>query len=980
MEESHWKSDSAASASKSLGSLVQINSIAIDISSAMEEIESPAHEHFSIRGFVAEMRKKDWKACSPFASERNDIDLVDNLPPLFVPKFRWWQCSNCIPDIATKRITEEMVVAGRSCDPGTSSCQKCGEKNSLFLHSRENIATFPGNKLGSGDNAGGEDNDPSNSFMTTNVCCMEGRKATSCSKDNTDVRDKEAGNPCADMSETNPFQIRERLNNTADAPVRVSVHPSCIVDEPENASSGSDGTFCALPYRRKPKLRSLADIMVEERNPTSDNPRTKSASSGGMQVTSTETEPALSPQAELDVSADVAKAARSPPRKRKIALEEDRGRSGAIYANTTKRLRGLMPDAEKSSRRVEISESESEGNASMRLDFGLVAKTQRIKPKKHKALDISKKMRQVHTENGTVPMRELPKIHAADLQTHAVCNGTSFGKLGSAPSTVGEMGPYFSSISGQHIDRMSNLSKSKTPEVESDRDRLVPPSQTTLGDCNVKEKVALELSLNSFTDAERDPNNQESFRQHTGIPDLNETFPLKTATTQGKQLPTFSEKRSFPLHTTLFFQDVTASCSKETTRETKEGKRQMGVSGPQNKDKNMELGASDDIPMEIVELLAKNQRERALGSSRRQPLPEGINSSVRGSPPLFMDGRPAMINFPLASRRTGITVGNGNMEFRQDITATFPQLNNCRLDINKPEESQFRLFGSPTPSRQRETRYSASSSVMTGPRPGTGAELLWSPTRENPPFHLSIPQNRSIQTNNISVHSFSDKIHLGKTINHMKSGKGKKAVHDTAVLKEGRKGLSSTSTGPLDPYSNDTIPAMQLLSLMDQRIVSSSSFEVGPKSFLDKPFSPCNHHPRLNGKENQNFLGGSFFSQNSHSKDLSGLCNRDYCSGESSKKASSYLQGQVPPEVGNSKATLAIQPARSDAALGVCTLNRNPADFSIPEARNEFTLSAKDFKFRKRNGSKEKSRSANVEGRKRQRVRKDASMKETSRK
>lgn len=49
VEESHWRNDSPVSASKSLGSLVQINSIAIDLSCAMEEIESPLHEHFSIR-------------------------------------------------------------------------------------------------------------------------------------------------------------------------------------------------------------------------------------------------------------------------------------------------------------------------------------------------------------------------------------------------------------------------------------------------------------------------------------------------------------------------------------------------------------------------------------------------------------------------------------------------------------------------------------------------------------------------------------------------------------------------------------------------------------------------------------------------------------------------------------------------------------------------------------------------------------------
>ena len=49
MEESHERNDSPVSASKSVGSFVQINSIAIDLSCAMEETESQLHEHFSIR-------------------------------------------------------------------------------------------------------------------------------------------------------------------------------------------------------------------------------------------------------------------------------------------------------------------------------------------------------------------------------------------------------------------------------------------------------------------------------------------------------------------------------------------------------------------------------------------------------------------------------------------------------------------------------------------------------------------------------------------------------------------------------------------------------------------------------------------------------------------------------------------------------------------------------------------------------------------
>lgn len=315
----------------------------------------------------------------------------------------------------------------------------------------------------------------------------------------------------------------------------------------------------------------------------------------------------------------------------------------------------------------------------------------------------------------------------------------------------------------------------------------------------------------------------------------------------------------------------------------------MGISKPQNKDNNTtEFGASDDIPMEIVELLARNQHERALGNSRKHLLPEGINNSSRGCPALYADRFPGMINFPLASRN-GLTVENGNMGVRQKSPINLTQLNNYQTGMSKPEESRFGFFrSSTTTSQQMKTHYSAPSPVITGTRPSTGADLLWSPTRENVPFHLSIPQRHSVQTNRNGVSPYSDLSHRGKTVgDNIKVGKGKKAVRDTSVFKEGRIPSSSTSIRTLDPYSNDTIPAMQLLSLMDQRIVSSPSFEAGPKRFLD------NHQRQVNGKENQNFLGGSFFSQNSRSKEFSGLSYGVYCSGESSKTASPYVLSKI---------------------------------------------------------------------------------------
>ncbi|KAL8545660.1 hypothetical protein ACS0TY_005697 [Phlomoides rotata] len=49
-----------------------------------------------------------------------------------------------------------------------------------------------------------------------------------------------------------------------------------------------------------------------------------------------------------------------------------------------------------------------------------------------------------------------------------------------------------------------------------------------------------------------------------------------------------------------------------------EGKRQFRISKPENKAARKELEASDDIPMDIVELLAQNQQERAVENSREE--------------------------------------------------------------------------------------------------------------------------------------------------------------------------------------------------------------------------------------------------------------------------------------------------------------------------------------------------------------------------
>lgn len=60
---------------------------------------------FECSGYVSEIRKKDWKICHPFSLEgdRNESGKQTSfLPPLDVPKFRWWRCQNCLTEVAAK--------------------------------------------------------------------------------------------------------------------------------------------------------------------------------------------------------------------------------------------------------------------------------------------------------------------------------------------------------------------------------------------------------------------------------------------------------------------------------------------------------------------------------------------------------------------------------------------------------------------------------------------------------------------------------------------------------------------------------------------------------------------------------------------------------------------------------------------------------------------------------------------------------------
>ncbi|KAE8712498.1 Embryonic flower 1, putative isoform 2 [Hibiscus syriacus] len=102
---------------KSVESPIENDSISRDLVNA-DDIDTRKCEHFSIRGYVSEMRKKDWTKIWPFALDGGRNILKEKsckLPPLLVPKFRWWCCQNCFPETGDKgSINEERTVTNNS--------------------------------------------------------------------------------------------------------------------------------------------------------------------------------------------------------------------------------------------------------------------------------------------------------------------------------------------------------------------------------------------------------------------------------------------------------------------------------------------------------------------------------------------------------------------------------------------------------------------------------------------------------------------------------------------------------------------------------------------------------------------------------------------------------------------------------------------------------------------------------------------------
>ncbi|KAL5976863.1 hypothetical protein ACLOJK_021198 [Asimina triloba] len=100
---------------------------------AAVEQEERKCSHFSIRGYVAEIRRRDWKISWPFSPPDKEGDHTW-LPPLHVTEFRWWKCQNCL------RTVDDI-----------HACQKPGSAMNNAISQVDVHGAFPKNSVPASD-------------------------------------------------------------------------------------------------------------------------------------------------------------------------------------------------------------------------------------------------------------------------------------------------------------------------------------------------------------------------------------------------------------------------------------------------------------------------------------------------------------------------------------------------------------------------------------------------------------------------------------------------------------------------------------------------------------------------------------------------------------------------------------------------------------------------------------------------------------
>ncbi|XP_070012656.1 protein EMBRYONIC FLOWER 1-like [Nicotiana sylvestris] len=1093
VEETSQAIDINTSVSKSLGSVIQIESISIDLDIPMPKKEEEKCQHFSIRGYVAEMRKRDRKICSPFASTSDcSTTSEEQLPPLDVPKFRWWRCKNCIHEIGAESAGEESGILSSSCrsrlisantastsamanvlpetkheltsqksdrnkaiiddSPNTSSgydflckpnkgrCTVVEDKaittgNRTGSRNVRNVMGCPTIEVAISKEHSGQEIDtksPAANLSNNRIRIAISDSTLSAGKvvSHGNLHISADISPEKAMDSPNDGQSKASMAfKGSDVPGRNSKAletsktkltrlPSLELRDYDETSSRSD-IFLAekrqcdlynhipndLPRRKTRKVRLLTDILGGQVNLETRHAKAERNSSSTT----------LSVPSELD-TVGAPKDKGSFQKKRKLSQEDDSNLSEmSIQCNVAKRVRSFHEIDDSRS-----NEKESDGE-------GIPSGTKNLRIK-HRNVINKKKNKQLRPVDGYSP--EMPWQDT----TMEDCGSKGYGAVNSFVHSAQRGGKFEAHLRSSYqslvgTDRDSDLcwNRNKFPEVGRVPPTLMHPDDNNFpGESSTRRKnlvpVTTDMEMvtsqpthelsdkkgnkssdprgkdNTLVEQSNAPKSGQSSRKGM-IYDLNQGISQPSSMWQEIQnSPILLQKGNLHVPDIM---EMPHRYNKENLNEFLERSDVIKHQRNQHSEKALERGLSDDIPMEIVELMAKNQYERGLTETKTKCVIErtdGIarpHTEIRESEAVTWS-RPGIISFHPANTNTKTDVGASRGSSLQ-----FSHVKRNHVGMAQVERLPVKLFGT-FPQTQQELSSGGQGSDMhamhirSGFQHGEEANPIWFSTVQNTPLGHGIAQKSIGQPNDKMIQK-------GRTISDIKSGDVRMQNEPHLLLPKsgGNANLNVKSMASLDPYNNEAIPAMQLLSLMDRRMPPSTPpFNLDANKLREKPFSPCSYHPRFHVDGKQSILNGSYLSHH-QLKESTGVHAGGYyadqisfkspgqeksrkshapsrCSGSKSERfvSSNGLlsmtrhsypekdeQNRIPGTsssrvlplqdhnaskffdlegMSNARAILPVNESN------ICSLNRNPAEFSIPEEGNPFTRSVKDPRIGKK--------------------------------
>ncbi|CAN8252304.1 unnamed protein product [Cochlearia groenlandica] len=867
-----------------MGSSIKINSISIDLA---DEINKAKCEHFSIRGFVAEIRERDHRKCWPFSTdtvELGDTHQSYSLPSLTVLKSRWWRCPSCIRDINTKEIiNHDCLLKPRS----RSVIESKLDVGSSAMPNKRKLKSLIGNGKKE------KKNDKKKATLLKKVCgkakdsSIFKRKSKKLAKpDNVNKRRKEKVNISMKISRK---KSREAVNTSGEAMTafRSSDIAGVVDDTPEktskksdrnsrvlskrdgsdnNVSPGSTRSLLGMHRRKTRKVRLLSELLSDGNKRTPS----KTESVRGRKRKYPENEATMTNYASRVLST-IGKTSEKPSKScdsEENTVSAAESRPSDDSQSTDSGLDREPIKGKQRNRRFQVAEERfPETLQKNPYDYSSFAgkelvpctlHTQRtekepglVQKRKRKAM-IDNKKSTVITFGNNMDDRDLTKPRKTDRFSEA-------GPRDTMPQSTRDL------LNSKWLDR--SLDKFLEPDGHFDKytpqvdDRRVFP-------------FSLQEKLHYKDDdlAIRGTNYFRDFGSYSTTPTnadgclrggVNVDFSSNRNTTRPSSM---NDKLKH-----ISFTEVG-----DSSRD-----RQKDISVARNKGKEVavqELSAApriqsntsehmDDIPMEIVELMAKNQYERCLPDKEEDKQP---TSSVSKNA-LLIDLNEtydySMENTLRQPKHLGSNTWNGEATAttnKQSSLEFFPTSQFGQQPYNnvpsgfafnrENQSSSIHFTGLVGPNRQSSgnsqwlgnvpttmaNHHNQSQSSFRVLRPcNTCQSVQQHQYREAPhpiwPSSMASSHGHRQTFLNMS-HTFMDHHHQSTKLDNP----------NTMNLSFGNERISSKTS---ESYSNESsIPAMHLLSLMDPRLRSNIPIDQNRNTtFMERPFSPVNQLKELTG-------------------------------------------------------------------------------------------------------------------------------------